>query len=99
MVGRGVLRATSELLAPPRLMLLLGGLGTPRSPGEGTAPDALSGPCGMIRDGVIGDDPDRPPNAPFPPPAAPVEPWKPAGADIFETTGRIPERAGGIDAD
>src|SRR4029077_9203791 len=100
MVGRGVLRAISELLAPPRLMLLFGGLGTPRSPGEGTAPDALSGPCGMIRDGVIGEDPVRPPTARsfFAPPTAVPAPWKLAGADIRETTGRTPDRAGGIAA-
>jgi len=100
MAGWGVLRAICALPIPPRSMLLFGGLGTPRRPGDGTAPEALSGPWGMIRDGVIGEDPVRPPNARslFAPPIGVPAPWKLAGADILETTGRIPDRAGGIEA-
>jgi hypothetical protein len=54
----------------------------------------------MIRDGVIGEDPARSPNARslFAPPIGVPAPWKLAGADILETTGRIPDRAGGIEA-
>jgi hypothetical protein len=63
--GRGTLRATwvfaprpiSALPIAGRCMLLLA---VPRSAGFGTAPEALPGPCGMMREGVKGEDPPRP---------------------------------------
>jgi len=107
--GRGTLRAiwvicgepvrpTSELPVAGRCMLLLPGRGTPRKAGEGTAPDVLSGPCGMIREGVRGEDPVRPADGPWPfalPNRAPPPRLKLAGGVMRETTGRIPLRAGG----
>lgn len=81
-------------------MLLAPGRGTPRIAGEGAAPDALSGPCGIIRDGVSGEDPVRPARAPFEarPTCDPMPRLKLAGGVIRETTGRIPLRAGGTAA-
>lgn len=107
--GRGTLRATweselrpiSELPIAGRCMLLLGGLGAPRRAGDGTAPDALSGPCGMMREGVRGEDPVRPANGFWPVALPNVDPpprVKLAGGVMRETTGRIPLRAGGAAA-
>jgi len=101
MVGRGTLRAICVLPIAGRCTLLVGGLGTPRRVGDGTGPDALSGPCGMIRDGVKGEDPVRPADGfwPLMPPiGVPAARPKPPEGDVRETTGRIPDRAGGMDA-
>src|SRR5215470_14959038 len=62
-------RPTSEPLTPGRCTLFSAGRAiVPRTAGEGTRPDALSGPCGMILDGVSGSL--RPANG-FCPPSVP----------------------------
>jgi hypothetical protein len=108
--GRGTLRAIcvvlprpiSELLIPGRCgRLVFPGWGTPRNAGDGTGPEALWGPCGMIREGVSAPSVVRPAN----------DAWlfmalvrdamaclKLAGGVMCETTGRIPLRAGGATA-
>ncbi len=110
--GRGTLRAicvicgelvrpTSELPMAGRCVLLLPGRGTPRKAGEGTVPDALSGPCGMIREGVRGEDPVRAADGPWAfvlTSRAPAPRLKLAGGVMREATGRIPLRAGGAAA-
>jgi hypothetical protein len=109
--GRGMFRAIvvllfsgacciCELPSAGRCILLAPGRGTPRTAGDGTAPDALSDPCGIIRDGVKGADPVRPAMAAPAgrPTCDPFPRLKLAGGVIRETTGRIPLRAGGAAA-
>lgn len=108
--GRGMFRAIVVLFSGPccicelpiagRCILLAPGRGAPRIAGEGTAPDALSDPCGIIRDGVSGEDPVRPAIGPFEARdiCEPFPRLKLAGGVIRETTGRIPRRAGGAAA-
>jgi hypothetical protein len=93
-------RCTGELPIAGRCALLAPGRGTPRIDGEGTVPDARSGPCGIIREGVKGADPVRPAIAPPAdrPICDPLPRLKLGGGVIRETTGRIPLRAGGAAA-
>ena len=98
--GRGTFRAICvplgrETLSAGCPVPAFGGLGTPRREGEGTPLAAFSGPCGIMRDGVSGEDSVLPPNGLEPeaaigfPPECPI-----AGDPIRETTGRIPVRPG-----
>jgi hypothetical protein len=79
-----------------RGMVSLPGRGTPRREGDGTAPRALSGPCGITLEGVRG-----PRAGELVLPARAGEPklrLKLAGGCMRETTGRIPLREGGAAA-
>ena len=107
MGGRGTFRAICmfpvfRIGEPPiagRPESAVGGLGTPRSPGDGTPLPAFCGPCGMMREGVRGPEPVLPakglcPAAAFGP--AFERPF--AGGVIRETTERIAVPRGGIAA-
>lgn len=110
MGGRGILcaicvvlpRPICELLSSGRCpTLLFPGRGTPRNAGDGTGPEALCGPCGIIRDGVSAPDWVRPANDPWLFMAAVRDAMarlKLAGGVMRETTERIPLRAGGAAA-
>jgi len=89
-------RPPSAPFIPGRCTLFSAGRATvPRTAGEGTRPDALSGPCGIIRDGVNGSF--LPANGFCPPTAVPPR-LKLAGGFMRATTGRIPLREGGAAA-
>ena len=103
--GRGTLRATWAFAPRPISALPIAGrclllLVVPRSAGFGTGPEALPAPCGMIREGVSGEDSPLPDIAErlFAPANCPWFRLKLAGGVILETTGRIPLRAGGAAA-
>jgi len=70
------------------------GRAVPRKAGDGTRPEALSGPCGMMRDGVNGDEAVRPAKG-LSPPKEDLPRLKLAGGVMRDTTGRITLRAGG----
>jgi hypothetical protein len=95
-MGRcGFERPTCPFIGGRCPLLSAGRATVPRTAGDGTRPEALSGPCGMIRDGVRGSL--LPANG-FCPPDDERPRLKLAGGDMRDTTGRVALREGGVAA-